>query len=333
MLRVDSLVFKALRLPLEEARAIAREVSTDAEVIRVEMTRGPCVARGESSPMARYGESLESVCAQIQAVMPAVLDLHSREDLAMLLPAGAARNAVDSALWHLEAELHGRPAEATAGLTAPLPPVITAYTISLKPPAEAAEVAVRERGRPLVKVKLGHFDEDRARLEAIRRAAPDSDLIVDANEGWSLEQLKVMAPIARDLGVKLIEQPLHATRDTPLEGVDWGVPLCADESCHTREDLDRVARRYQVINIKLDKSGGLTEALALARAARERGLGLMFGSTNGATLGIAPAFLVAQLCDFRDLDAPLFLAEREEEELAYDGSSLGWSKTRRWGIG
>ena len=308
MLRVDSLVFKALRLPLEEARAIAREVSTDAEVIRVEMTRGPCVARGESSPMARYGESLESVCAQIQAVMPAVLDLHSREDLAMLLPAGAARNAVDSALWHLEAELNGRP-------------------------AEAAEVAVRERGRPLIKVKRGQFDEDRAPREANRRAAPDSDLIVDANEGWSLEQLKVMAPIARDLGVKLIEQPLHATRDTPLEGVDWGVPLCADESCHTREDLDRVARRYQVINIKLDKSGGLTEALALARAARERGLGLMIGSTNGATLGIAPAFLVAQLCDFRDLDAPLFLAEREEEELAYDGSSLGWSKTRRWGIG
>jgi L-alanine-DL-glutamate epimerase-like enolase superfamily enzyme len=141
-----------------------------------------------------------------------------------------------------------------------------------------------------------------------------------------------MAPIARDLGVKLIEQPIHATQDAALEGTDWGVPLCADESCHTREGLAAVAGRYQYINIKLDKTGGLTEALALAGAAKALGLGLMIGSTSGTTLGIAPAFLVARACEFRDLDAPLFLAEREADELAYDGSTLTWSASRRWGL-
>lgn len=328
---IDQISAKLAYFALEEARAIAREVKSDAEVVQVRLHGGGHVGRGESCPMERYGESVDSVLAQIEGAQPALLRGVTREALGQLMPAGAARNAVDAALWDLEAKQAGVSAEAMAGMAA-LQPVTTAYTIPIKPPAEAAKVAERERARPLIKVKLGHFDEDRARLEAIRKAAPDATLIVDANEGWNLEQLRVMAPIARDLGVELIEQPIHATRDAVLDGVDWGVPLCADESCHTRDSLDAVAGRYQYVNIKLDKTGGPTEALALAAAAKARGLGLMIGSTSGTTLGLAPAFLVAQLCSFCDLDAPLFLAIKEADELAYDGSRLTWSASRRWGL-
>jgi L-alanine-DL-glutamate epimerase-like enolase superfamily enzyme len=328
--QIDEVLARTAILPLEETRAIAREVSSDAEVVRVDLAGGGHSGQGESCPMPRYGESLASVLAQIEAVRPRLLAGLSRPELTPLMPPGAARNAIDAALWDLDAKQSRISAETMANPRAPQT-VTTAYTIPIKPPAEAERVARRESARPLIKVKLGHFDEDRARLEAIRRAAPDAALIVDANEGWSLDQLRIMAPIARDLGVKLIEQPIHASADVALEGVDWGIPLCADESCHTRKDLDAVASRYQYVNIKLDKTGGLTEALALVTAARARGLGLMVGSTSGTTLGIAPAFLVAQFCDFCDLDAPLFLAEREERELAYDGSTLSWSSSRRWG--
>jgi L-alanine-DL-glutamate epimerase-like enolase superfamily enzyme len=329
-LKIDALRVTTCRLPLEEARAISREVSSTADLLVVEIAAGGRVGRGESSPTPLYGESLERMTAAVEAARGPILDLAARPGLAAILPHGAARNAVDSALWDLEAKLGGPPAETVAGL-APTRPVLTVYTIPIKPPAEARRVAERERTRPLIKVKLGHFDEDRARLEAIRAGAPDATLVVDANQGWSLDQLKLIAPVARDLGVALIEQPLHREHDAGLAGVDFGIPLCADESCHTRADLDTVAGRYQFINIKLDKSGGLTEGLALAAAARERGLGLMVGCTHGTTLGLAPAFLLAQLCAFCDLDAPLFLATRESAELTYDGSSVDWSKSRRWG--
>ncbi len=328
---VEALRVSAVVLALGESRAIAREVSTHAEMIEVRLGGGGWEGRGEASPMARYGESLASIVAQVEGARPVLGGALSRQALGEILPAGAARNAVDAALWDLEAKQTGRTAEALACMDAARP-ITTAYTIPIKPPAEAAAVAERERARPLIKVKLGHFADDRARLEAIRGAAPDADLIVDANEGWSLEELRVMAPIARDLGVCLIEQPIHATRDEALAGVDFGVPLCADESCHTRADLAVVTARYQYINIKLDKSGGLTEALALAHAAKAQGLGLMVGCTHGTTLAIAPAFLVAQMCAFCDLDAPLFLADREDNEIGYLGSVLDWSPRRRWGL-
>ena len=317
-----------LRLPLEESRAISREVTATADVLRVEIAAGDRVGHGEASPTARYGESLAGLKRAVDASWPAIRALATREDLAAIMPPGAARNAVDAALWDLEAKLTGESAEGGAATA----PITTAYTIPIKAPAEARRVAERERERPLIKVKLGHFEDDRARLEAIRLAAPDATLIVDANEGWRREQLEVMAPIARDLGVALIEQPLHREHDAALAGRDFGIPLCADESCHTRADLDAVADRYQFINIKLDKSGGLTEALALAGAAQARGLGLMVGCTHGTTLAIAPAFILAQRCSFCDLDAPLFLAARESDEVAYDGSRVDWSPTRRWGL-
>ncbi|HEV2364306.1 MAG TPA: dipeptide epimerase [Caulobacteraceae bacterium] len=330
-LTIEEVRTETRALPLEEARRIARETSAVAEALQVTVSGAGREGRGEASPTARWGESLEGLSAQAETAVPALVAEPSRRALQRLMPAGAARNAVDAALWDLEAKQGRRSAEVIAGL-APTHPVTTAYTIPIKPPVEAAEVARRERGRPLIKVKLGDFPEDRARLKAIRQAAPDATLIVDANEGWSLDQLKAMAPVARDLGVRLIEQPLRAGADGALEGVDFGVPLCADESCHTRADIPALAGRYQFINIKLDKAGGLTEALAMVEAATALGLGLMVGSTHGTTLGMAPAFLVGQSCVFCDLDAPLFLAQREEEELAYDGSRLDWSRSRRWGL-
>ena len=316
--------------PLEEARAISREVSRFAEMLEVRVFGGGREGRGEASPMARYGETLAGIEARAQAERAAVVANGAREWLQHSMPPGAARNAIDCALWDLQAKQSGRSAEVMAGLTS-IRPITTAYTIPIKSPAEAAEVARRERHRPLIKVKLGHFADDRARLEAVRKAAPDATLIVDANEGWSLADLRAMAPVARDCGVALIEQPLPASADAVLTGLDFGAPLCADESCHTRADLAAVRGRYQFINIKLDKTGGLTEALELAAEAKAMRLGLMVGCTHGTTLAIAPAYLVAQHCAFCDLDAPLFLATREASELAYEGSVLTWSAERRWG--
>jgi L-alanine-DL-glutamate epimerase-like enolase superfamily enzyme len=330
-LKIGAVHVEVRRLPLEESRAISREVTSMADVLVAEVQSGAIVGRGEASPSPRYRESLETMQRDIGAASKALLKLTRRPQLSQIMRPGAARNAVDAALWDLEAKLSGRPAEATAGLV-PTRPATTCYTIPIKPPEQAYEVAVRERARPLIKVKLGHFDDDRSRLEAIRRGAPDATLIVDANEGWSLEQLQAMAPVAQGAGVKLIEQPLPRDLDGGLTGIDFGIPLCADESCHTVADLPAVAQRYQFINIKLDKSGGLTEALALATSAWKRKLGLMVGCTHGTTLGLAPAFLIAQLCAYCDLDAALFLAERESRELAYDGSSVDWSATRRWGL-
>ena len=329
-LEIERIDARELHLPLEEPRAIARGVQTHADVIRVEAINGAQVGRGEAKPMEHYGDSIPNALSQIASVLPLLKGGISRAGLLDILPPGGARNALDAALWDLEAKQSGCDAAGIAGL-APLGKIVTAYTIPLKSPAEAARIAARERDRPLLKIKLDHYDEDRARREAIRGAAPGATLVVDANEGWTLRQLEEMAPVARDLGVRLIEQPLRAADDAVLDDRDFGIPLCADESCHTRASLDELAGRYAFINIKLDKSGGLTEALELARAAKARGFGLMVGCTNATTLGIAPAFLVAQLCDFCDLDAPLFLAGREAEELAYDGSSLDWSLSRRWG--
>lgn len=329
-IQIDRLEAEELHLELAEPRTIARGTQTHANVIRVRLFGGGHAARGEAKPMEHYGDTIPNALSQLESVRPLLAAGLGRDALLDILPPGGARNALDSALWDLEAKQSGRDAAEIAGL-APLRKIITAYTIPLKTPPEAARVAERERHRPLIKVKLGHFGEDRARLEAIRKAAPDAALIVDANEGWSLQQLLDMAPIARDLGVQLIEQPLRAADDPLLDDVDCGIPLCADESCHTRASLDELGTRYAYVNIKLDKSGGLTEALALAREADARGYGVMVGCTNGATLGIAPAYLLAQLCGFCDLDAPLFLAGHEEEELAYDGSELGWSANRNWG--
>lgn len=329
--RIESVDVRCKRVPYEVVRVIARGTETHARMIEVQLWARGATGRGEAHASMRYGETDETVVHAVERVQRNLKSGCGRTELLALMPAGPARNAVDCALWDLEAKLTGQAAEATAGVE-PMQSVTTVYTISLQAPSAMAAVAAQQRERPLLKVKLGHFADDRARLEAVRRAAPDVELIVDANEGWTFAQLEQMAPIAHDLGVVLIEQPLHADRDGDLLHYQCPVTLCADESCHTRESLDDVATRYDYINIKLDKAGGLTEALALARAAEARGLGVMVGCMSGTTLSVAPGFLLAQLCSYVDLDSPMYLPAEARPEVDYHGSRIDWSAQRNWGV-
>jgi L-alanine-DL-glutamate epimerase-like enolase superfamily enzyme len=246
------------------------------------------------------------------------------------LPPGAARNAVDCALWDLEAKLSGQPAHVLAGRDR-LAPVTTAYTLSLDTPEAMGAAARAEAGRPILKVKLGGGEEDMDRLRAVRAHAPQSRLVVDANEGWSPDGLAARLAALAELGVDMVEQPLPADADAALGAIARPLPVIADESAHDRRSLDRLAGRYDLVNIKLDKTGGLTEALALAAAARSRGLGLMVGCMVGTSLAMAPALILAQDARLVDLDAPLLLARDREPGLVYDGSVIAPPDPALWG--
>ena len=312
---------------------IARGARTVSEVLTVTLSRDGAVGRGECLPYARYDETLDSVEAAVRTLAGALGDGLDRAALQRLLPAGAARNAVDCALWDLEAKASGTPVWRLAGLAEP-GPVTTAYTLSIDAPEAMREAARREAARPLLKVKLGGeggAEADLERLAAVREGAPAARLLVDANEGWSIRDYERVAPRLAGLGVALVEQPLPAADDAPLGEARRPVPTCADESCHDRASLDRIAGRYDVVNVKLDKAGGLTEALALAAEARERGLGLMVGCMVGSSLAMAPAMLVAQLADTVDLDAPLLLAEDRTPALVYEGSTAHPAERALWG--
>ncbi|MBC7132998.1 MAG: dipeptide epimerase [Roseovarius sp.] len=313
------------RFALAQVFAISRGARTEARVLVVHVSEGGVTGRGECVPYARYGETPESVAAQI-AGLPEVLD---RAALQELLPAGAARNAVDCALWDLEARRAGCRVWELAGLPAP-GPEITAYTLSLDTPQAMAAQAARHAHRPLLKVKLGAQD-DMARLEAVRRGAPGARLIVDANEGWSAEIYADLAPHLARLGVALVEQPLPAGEDEVLRGMARPVPVCADESCHDRASLARLRGKYDMVNIKLDKAGGLTEALGLRDAARAAGLRVMVGCMVGTSLAMAPAVLVAQGAAVTDLDGPLLLAEDRAHGLRYDAAGVHPSDAALWG--
>jgi L-alanine-DL-glutamate epimerase-like enolase superfamily enzyme len=315
--------------PLAGRFAISRGAKTSAQVIRVEIGEGEHSGRGECTPYPRYGESAESVLGQIGAVRPAIEAGAAREQLQALLPAGAARNGIDCALWDLEAKRQGVRAWALAG-RARLDPVKTCYTISLDVPAAMGEAARAQARRPMLKLKLGG-GPDFERVRAVRAAAPKARLIVDANEAWSFEELARLAPELAALDVKLIEQPLAAGQDQALAGWPSPVPLCVDESLHTRAELDACAGRYACVNIKLDKAGGLTEALALAAAARARGLTIMAGSMVATSLSIAPALLLAQGADFVDLDGPLLLAADRKPGLTILGSMIEPPPPELWG--
>jgi len=280
--------------------------------------------RGECLPYARYGETLGSVERQIGGISP--LD---RTTLQEALPPGAARNAVDCALWDLEAKRLGRQVWELAGLAAPTP-VITAYTISLDSADNMRLAAMENSHRPLLKIKLGTPD-DMPRLEAVRAGAPDARIVVDANEGWTTEIYRDLAPHLVRLGVEMLEQPLPADNDAILAEIPRPLPVCADESCHDRASLPNLRGRYDFVNIKLDKTGGLTEALALRAAALAEGYGIMVGCMVGSSLAIAPAVLVAQNAAVVDLDGPLLLAEDREIPLRYEGSELHPSCPELWG--
>ncbi|MCE0506796.1 dipeptide epimerase [Roseivivax sp. GX 12232] len=310
---------------LAEAFTISRGSRTEAKVLTVRVTRDGVTGQGECVPYARYGETLDSVTSEIEGLDPRI----SRAALQEALPAGAARNAVDCALWDLEAKAAGKRVWELAALAAP-GPEITAYTLSLDTP-EKMEASARKHGhRPLLKIKLGTPD-DMARLEAVRRGAPEARIIVDANEGWTAEVYSELAPHLARLGVALVEQPLPAGEDEALIGLDRPVPLCADESCHDRASLPELEGKYDVVNIKLDKTGGLTEALALREDARARGYGVMVGCMVGSSLAMAPATLVAQGAQVTDLDGPLLLAEDRDTPLRFDAAGVHPPEAALWG--
>jgi L-Ala-D/L-Glu epimerase len=280
-------------------------------------------------PYGRYGEDMAGVMAQIESARAAVEAGLDRTALQSRLPPGSARNALDCALWDLEAKQSGARAWTLAGL-AGLDPVETCFTLSLDTPGAMAEQARAEAGRPSLKLKIGGPD-DLDRVEAVRAAAPGAALMVDANEGLDFETLRRLAPDLARLGVRLIEQPIPADEDQALEGYDCPVPLCADESLRSLAELAVCARRYRYINIKLDKTGGLTEALVLAEAARGLGLGLVAGSMVCTSLGVAPALILAQGAAFADLDGPLLLTRDRRPGLAITGSTIAPPDPDLWG--
>jgi L-Ala-D/L-Glu epimerase len=308
---------------------ISRGSKTAAEVVLVEIEEGDKRGRGECVPYARYGESIEGVIAAIEGLRVRLESGLDRVELQALLPAGAARNAVDCALWDLAAKQAGRPAWQLAGLGQPQN-LVTAYTLSLDSVENMAAAARAQASRPVLKLKLaGPGDLDRVR--AVHANAPGARLIVDANEAWTAADYSELVPQLKPLGVELIEQPLPADADAPLAGLVRPVPVCADESCHDRASLARLAGRYDAINIKLDKTGGLTEALALKRAAEAAGYRVMVGCMVATSLAMAPAALVAQGAAFVDLDGPLLLAHDRTPGLAYSGSEIAPPEAALWG--
>lgn len=317
------------RWPTRDAFVIARGAKTEAHVILVEIEQNGAVGRGEAVPYTRYGQTMAGEMERIESLRAAVERGASRAELQDLAPAGAARNALDCALWDLEAKLSGTPAWNLAGFAA-MGPVTTCFTISLDEPAAMAAAAAASSDRPLLKLKIGGSG-DLARVAAVRAAAPASRLVVDANEGLDFDALRRLAPALADLGVELIEQPLKAGEDEALEGYDCPVLLCADESLHTRAELADCARRYGAVNLKLDKCGGLTEALALAAEARSLGLQVMAGCMVATSLAMAPAMILAQGAAFVDLDGPLLLARDRKPGLMFTGSEIAPPSRALWG--
>jgi L-alanine-DL-glutamate epimerase-like enolase superfamily enzyme len=326
---VPSLSAQVERWPLKQAFVISRGSKTEAAVVVAEIADGPHRGRGEAVPYARYGETVESVAAQIETARARIEAGADRAELQGLLPPGAARNALDCALWDLEAKRAGARAWTLAG-RARLDPVKTCFTISLGPPEAMAEAARANARRPILKLKIGERD-DLAAVAAVRAAAPRTRLVVDANEALTFDELRRLAPELAALDVMLIEQPLRAGEDAALEGYLSPVPLCADESLHTRAELAACARRYRSVNIKLDKAGGLTEALALAAEAKAMGLDLMIGCMVATSLAMAPAMILAQGAEVADLDGPLLLTHDREPGLAITGSLIEPPPPELWG--
>jgi L-Ala-D/L-Glu epimerase len=306
-----------------------RGVETTANVVIAEVSDGDGRGRGECVPLTRYGESSDSVAAALDAMKGAVFSGLERETLQRALPPGAARNALDCAFWDIDAKRAYCSVAELAGL-GEVAPVETAFTLALDTPERMAALAASNRARPLLKLQLGG-DGDVERVRAVRHAVPASHLIVDANESWSEPQLREFIPGLVDLRVELIEQPLPADADDALARMEHLIPLCADESCRTIADLDRLDGKYEAVNIKLDKAGGLTEALALAAEAKRRGLRIMVGGTIGTSLAIAPALLVAQQAEIVDLDGPLLLAADRFPGLRYDGGTIHPPDPNFWG--
>ena len=321
--------FTVERFPIAGAFTISRGSRTEIAVVVATIRDGDVAGRGECVPYPRYGESIESVSALIEAQADAIASGITRAELRERMPAGAARNALDCALFDLDAKARGCRAWEIAGLPAPQT-ATTAYTLSLGTPESMGEAARAAAARPLLKVKLGG-DGDPERIAAVRQGAPEARLIVDANEAWRPSNLEANLAACLAAGVALIEQPLPAGEDALLGQIAHPVPICADESLHDRAGLDKLAGLYEAINIKLDKTGGLTEAVMLAHEARARGLTVMIGCMLGTSLGMAPATLLMHHAEFVDLDGPLLLARDREPPLRYEGSTICPPEPELWG--
>jgi L-alanine-DL-glutamate epimerase-like enolase superfamily enzyme len=317
------------RWPIAGSFTISRGAKTEAHVVTVTLAEGHHTGRGECVPYPRYAETVPQVMAALENARGQIEAGITREDIPSLMATHAARNALDCALWDLDAKKAGRPVWQLAGLPEPKP-AITAYTLSLDTPEAMAEAAAKASHRPLLKLKLGR-EGDAMRLQLIRRNAPASRLIVDANEGWTPENLASMLAACADQGVELVEQPLPAANDEALRHIARAVTVCADESAHGIGSLDDLAGKYGAINIKLDKAGGLTPAIALAHAARDRGLGIMVGCMLATSLAMAPAFLLTPFAEVIDLDGPLLLKTDRAPGIRFDGSTMHPPPATLWG--
>ena len=321
--------FRRIDWPYRSTFRISNRVWTHAETVLVEVKDGILVGRGEAIGVFYHGETPDSLLTQLATVKPALIDGVSRTELQALLPPGGARNAIDCALWDLEAKRARLRAWELAEVK-PINPLITAYTLSLDTPEAMAQSAGTVPRYSVLKLKLAG-DGDLERVSAVRRVRPDARIIVDANQAWNERQLYQFVPKLAELGVALIEQPLAAAADQVLDGFDSAVPLCADESCQVTESLPSLIGKYQYVNIKLDKTGGLTEALRLARAAQTANLKLMVGCMGGSSLAMAPAFIVGQLCSVVDLDGPLLAAADVPGAIRYEGNQMCIPGPSLWG--
>lgn len=314
--------------PLKQPFRISRGSRTEAQLVVVTVSDGKHSGRGEGVPLARYNQSVSSVLAQVESIK-SEKNLESQR-LQELLPAGAARNAMDCALWDLEAKANGKRVWELANIPI-VSEVETSFTISLDKPAKMGAAARANANLPILKLKLGGDNIDLVRVEAVRDAAPAVRLLVDANESWSPEHYEKIVPALKTTGVELIEQPFPASGDEVLEALDHPIPVCADESCHTTVDLPCLTKRYDAINVKLDKTGGLTEALRLCERARESGFKLLVGCMVCTSLGIAPARLLATFANWIDLDGPLLLGRDREHPVPYANGKIGIPRRDLWG--
>ena len=315
--------------PLARPFAISRGVKTKVDVVVVKISCADSVGWGECVPYPRYGETVNGVFEDIKKISLDIENGIDRENLFEKLPAGAARNAIDCALWDLEAKSSGLRVWELAGISEPVP-VITAETIGLDTPEIMAENANRLRGAPLIKVKLNK-DDVISRMTAVRESAPSARIIVDPNEGWTIDQLFRFAPELKNLGIEMIEQPIPVTDDNDLIDYSCPIPLCADEACHTTVDLPGLISKYQMINIKLDKTGGLTEALSLANEAAQSGFKIMTGCMVGTSLSMAPGTLLGGVSEFVDLDGPLLLKHDRQSGLDFEDGHVNPPRPELWG--
>jgi len=324
-----TLTARAESWPIAGRFIISRGAKTEARVVAVEIADGAAKGRGECLPYPRYDETIEGTLAAIERLRPRIEAGMGREELQAALKPCAARNALDCALWDLEAKRTGTPVWKLAGLPEPRT-IVTCYTISLDEPEAMRAQAARSLDRPILKVKL-NGERVIERLRAVRAGHPGARLVADANEAWSVDLLRALATDLAGLGVEMIEQPLPAGRDEGLAGLDYPIPLCADESFHDRATIGALKGRYRVVNIKLDKTGGLTEAIAVARDARAAGFELMVGCMVATSLAMAPAALLAPLARVVDLDGPLILAKDRVPGIRYEGAVMGPAPRELWG--